>query len=102
MIKKLKNILLKSIEKKIIIPYSAKNKKTNKEEPNSRLNPEISSLSPSLKSKGARLVSATQVIKNNGKINNKIIFIFSKREQEFSISKKQKTKKIKEISYDTD
>lgn len=50
------------------IPYSAKNKRTNPLDPYSILNPEISSLSPSLKSKGARLVSATHLNQNKIKI----------------------------------
>ena len=55
-----KKNILKLILKKIIIPYSAKNKRMKPLEPNSILNPEINSLSPSLKSNGARFVSDTQ------------------------------------------
>lgn len=40
-----------------IIPYSPRNNKTNPTLPISMLNPLINSLSPSAKSKGARLVS---------------------------------------------
>jgi hypothetical protein len=52
-----KNILINALKNKII-PYSAKNKRTKPADPYSILNPEISSLSPSLKSNGARFVSA--------------------------------------------
>ena len=44
-------------EKAKIIPYSPKKRSTNPTLPISILNPLISSLSPSAKSKGARLVS---------------------------------------------
>ena len=44
-------------EKAKIIPYSPKKRSTNPTLPISMLNPLISSLSPSAKSKGARLVS---------------------------------------------
>jgi len=48
-----------------MLPYSAINKKANLDPPYSILNPETSSLSPSAKSKGARLVSAIiQIIHN--------------------------------------
>jgi len=40
-------------------PYSNKNKRVKPPPPYSILNPEISSLSPSLKSNGARFLSAT-------------------------------------------
>jgi hypothetical protein len=56
-----KKIHLVIKEKKIISPYSAKNKRTNPPLANSILNPEINSLSPSLKSNGARLDSATRL-----------------------------------------
>lgn len=49
-------------DKKRIIPYSPKNKKTKPDLPNSILNPLINSLSPSAKSKGARLVSEITII----------------------------------------
>ena len=48
-----------NIEKKIIEEYSDKKNKTKPPLPYSTLNPEISSLSPSEKSNGARFVSAT-------------------------------------------
>jgi hypothetical protein len=59
------NSCLVSSAKNKIIPYSAKNKNVNVIAPNSMLKPEINSLSPSEKSKGARLVSARQD-KNQG------------------------------------
>ena len=43
---------------KIILPYSAKNKRANPPLPYSILNPDTSSDSPSAKSNGVRLVSA--------------------------------------------
>lgn len=51
--------------KKIKAPYSLKNKKTNATLANSTLNPLTNSLSPSEKSKGARLSSAS-IIKKKG------------------------------------
>ena len=56
-----------------IFAYSARKIKANPAEPYSMLNPDTSSDSPSAKSKGARLVSATQVtnqIKDTGSIRN--------------------------------
>lgn len=50
-----------------ILPYSAINRKANLDPPYSILNPETNSLSPSAKSKGARLVSAK--IQNTHKHN---------------------------------
>lgn len=50
----------------IIIPYSLKNKNTKGSLPNSMLNPLISSLSPSRRSKGARLVSIRDKINQIG------------------------------------
>jgi len=59
----------------IILAYSAKKIKENFKPPNSTLNPETNSDSPSAKSKGARLVSTTQEIKKirnpKEKIKNK-------------------------------
>lgn len=49
-------------EKNIIIAYSAIKIKANPPPPYSMLNPDTSSDSPSEKSKGVRLVSATQLI----------------------------------------
>ena len=63
-------------EKKIIIEYSESINKTKPKEPNSVLKPEINSLSPSLKSKGARLVSA-KIIINQSK--SKVVFIKNKK-----------------------
>jgi hypothetical protein len=60
-------------EKKIIIEYSLKKYKTNPDLPYSILNPEINSLSPSEKSKGARFVSEINLInQHNIKGVNKI------------------------------
>jgi len=53
---------LVSILIKIILAYSAINKKANPLAPYSMLNPETSSDSPSAKSKGARLVSAKEEV----------------------------------------
>lgn len=49
-------------ERNKIIPYSAIKINANKKDENSVLNPDTSSDSPSAKSKGVRLVSATQEI----------------------------------------
>lgn len=48
------------IEKITTIPYSLRNRNTKVSLPNSRLNPLISSLSPSRRSNGARLVSINE------------------------------------------
>jgi hypothetical protein len=56
-------------EKLRTIPYSLRKIKINRLLPNSTLNPEMSSLSPSLKSKGARLTSATIEINHSGNKN---------------------------------
>lgn len=66
----LKKKTLKRTLKKIIIPYSLKNNRTNDTLENSVLNPLTSSLSPSAKSKGARLSSPKTIIKKG--INIKI------------------------------
>jgi hypothetical protein len=55
-----------------IIPYSLKKIKTNNKPPISTLNPLISSLSPSNKSKGARLVSIKETRVHKTIQNNKI------------------------------
>ena len=57
-----KNITLKIILIKIILAYSAIKIRANPTLPYSILNPETNSDSPSAKSKGVRLVSATQEI----------------------------------------
>jgi len=67
------NVLFKNkvevkYENKIILVYSARNSKVNPALENSKLYPEINSLSPSLKSNGARFVSARRV---NNQINRK-------------------------------
>lgn len=51
-----------------ILPYSAIKRKAKRAPPYSILKPETSSDSPSAKSKGARLVSARQVINQKIKI----------------------------------
>ncbi len=56
----------------IIIPYSAIKIKAKKPDPYSVLNPETNSDSPSAKSKGVRLVSATQEIIQRTNKGNKI------------------------------
>jgi hypothetical protein len=60
----------------MIIPYSLKNKNTNVRLLISILNPLISSLSPSNKSKGARFVSMRE--RANQRANHKIIISASK------------------------
>ncbi len=57
--------ILKIIDITIIIPYSLKKRYTNNNLPISTLNPLISSLSPSSKSKGARFVSIRDKIIQN-------------------------------------
>lgn len=90
------------MEKYRTMPYSAKNNKTNPLAPYSTLKPEISSLSPSLKSKGARFVSATHLIQKRGKtikarlLQGQALLVFP-----FNAAKHKK-KKIKEISYEMD
>jgi hypothetical protein len=60
----------------MIEAYSAKNKKANTPPPYSMLNPDTNSLSPSAKSKGARLVSATEEVNQMAAIGkNKIKII---------------------------
>jgi hypothetical protein len=69
----------KNKEKKIIIEYSARKNKVKPLAPYSILKPEINSLSPSLKSKGARLVSLTNVITQiiiKGKVNKYMLIFF--------------------------
>ena len=58
----LKNNIIVKLLKKRIIAYSAIKITANALAPNSTLNPDTSSDSPSEKSKGVRFVSATQVI----------------------------------------
>lgn len=77
-----KNKIKFSKLKKIIIPYSPINQNANNPLEYSVLNPETNSDSPSAKSKGARLHSATSLInqiKNKGTSKKKRIidFIFS-------------------------
>lgn len=56
----LKNTTIESVENKIILAYSLKKINTKPTEAYSTLNPETSSDSPSAKSKGVRLVSASR------------------------------------------
>jgi hypothetical protein len=56
---------------KIILPYSAKKKKTKGAAEYSVKNPATNSFSASIKSKGGLLVSAIVLIKNNKEIGNK-------------------------------
>lgn len=87
----------------ITIPYSLKNKNTNEILPISILNPLINSLSPSIKSKGARFVSIKEII---NQINNQIIYISNGqlsslfKSKVFIDIKSNKSKKIKATSKD--
>jgi len=63
-----KNIIEVRNLMKRIVPYSAIKRKAKRAPPYSILNPETSSDSPSARSKGARLVSARQVVNQNAKI----------------------------------
>jgi len=56
-------------EKLRTIPYSLRKIRMNRLLPNSTLNPEMSSLSPSLKSNGARLTSAITEMNQSGNRN---------------------------------
>lgn len=64
----LKNQTLVIIAINKIFAYSAKKSKANKPPPYSILNPETNSDSPSAKSKGARLVSATVLVNHTTNI----------------------------------
>lgn len=64
------------VDKKKILLYSAIKIKAKPPDPYSTLNPDTSSDSPSAKSKGVRLVSATQEISHRPTIGvNSIVFI---------------------------
>lgn len=64
------------VDKKKILLYSAIKIKAKPPDPYSTLNPDTSSDSPSAKSKGVRLVSATQEISHSPTIGvNNIVFI---------------------------
>ena len=71
-------------EKAKIIPYSPKKRSTNPTLPISILNPLISSLSPSAKSKGARFVSDkikrnhTKKLKKQKNLKTEILKVFLK------------------------
>lgn len=56
-----------------MLAYSARNNKAKKPPPNSTLNPETNSDSPSAKSKGARLVSATVLVNQTNAIGTRRI-----------------------------
>lgn len=58
-----------------ITAYSPKNSNANRPPPNSTLNPETSSDSPSAKSKGARLVSANVEVNHKNKITISMLHI---------------------------
>lgn len=67
-----KKIILLINEKARIIEYSPKNNKVKEEEEYSVLNPLTNSDSPSVKSKGARLVSAKILINQRGIIKKNL------------------------------
>ena len=94
----LKKIILLKIEKKIIIPYSLKKIKIKPTDENSTLNPLINSLSPSAKSKGARLHSIKHLTHQNKKINKSNPKIILLKEKKFiDIIKQKGTNKMKFI-----
>ena len=74
-----KNITLKIILIKIILAYSAIKIRANPTLPYSILNPETNSDSPSAKSKGVRLVSATQEINQIPTIGINIKNLYQKK-----------------------
>jgi len=81
--------------------YSAKNNKVNPALENSKLYPEINSLSPSLKSNGARFVSARRVnnqINRNGVRKTHRLNLTLQNEWEEINSKMIVKSKINEIS----
>jgi len=67
-----KKIILLMKEKAKIIEYSPRNNKVKEEEEYSVLNPLTNSDSPSVKSKGARFVSAKRLINHNGMIKKNL------------------------------
>ena len=69
---KILNKILESILKNKILPYSAIKIMANPPAPYSTLNPDTSSLSPSEKSKGVRLVSANLEINHKKNIKGEI------------------------------
>lgn len=75
LVEKKKKSLVRGDKKKILL-YSAIKIKAKPPDPYSTLNPDTSSDSPSAKSKGVRLVSATQEISHRPTIGvNNIVFI---------------------------
>lgn len=85
-------------EKTKIVPYSPKKRSTNPTLPISMLNPLISSLSPSAKSKGARLVS-DKINKNHTKKFMKKKILKTEILNVFLNNKILKRKIDKQISY---
>lgn len=94
-------------ENRIITAYSAMNNKANPNAPYSMLNPETSSDSPSEKSNGVRLVSATQEIThkvNKGtKVRTKDLKITSLQQlidNDLAATKGVIATTVREISYE--
>jgi len=83
-----------------ILPYSAIKMRANFNPPYSTLNPDTSSDSPSAKSKGARLVSATQQTKHKKKKHTQIkkltnrVFKYQKFPK-LNLNKRKEKEKIK-------
>lgn len=82
------------------IPYSLKNKTTNKDLPISTLNPLMSSLSPSSKSNGARLFSINEINSHSQAQKNKISTLarFLKKKNLFRDPKANKNVTIRATS----
>jgi hypothetical protein len=78
--------VLKKHEKKIILPYSLKNNKVKEREEYSVLNPETNSLSPSAKSKGARLVSLIMLKTHKKKSTKKRIKLLKENKLFFRLN----------------
>lgn len=100
--KVLENIKETSNDKNRIMPYSDKNKKTKNKLLTSTLNPLTSSLSPSSKSKGVRLVSIriTKSINPSQMVFLKKAQVLLLRLKELFSSSKKKNTRIKVTSYD--
>jgi len=97
--------ILEKKEKKRIKEYSAKNKKVKETEENSVLNPLTNSDSPSVRSKGARLVSAKIIVIIIGKkkimrkkFGKNWLYLTSLKEKENLREKGQRKKKEKATS----
>ena len=80
-------------ENKIIKEYSPKNKRVKGNEEYSVLNPLTSSDSPSVKSKGARLVSASKIKIQQGKKKN-LAAPYSLKKKDKEVFVKEKLKNI--------